>query len=792
MVGILGMEIGIILHYHGEVRWTNSLYVDGIQEDSGTIASGVTVEKEGSLVLGYEQDDVGGGFESYQGLIGSIDELIITDTFMNASSIISLYHEYKLSPSGLIILPGSEFIDLSWDPVDDPEFDHYNIYRVDPVKVHNGLIGMYYNNSNLTDLIGVRVDGPIDFDWESGSPMDGVDDNTFSITWNGYLKVDHPGGYDLFITSDDGARLWVDGDLIIDDWNNHASSENEASISLDRGFHRIRLDYFDNSLYANIKMEVDGPSFPRMTIPGSSLFSFNITDMEKIGTSTSTNFRDSSLGSENSYFYQVTYSTGGGDESSPSDIVGGTPSVPSTLKISPNEVKATLGQTLDLEVTVGNDARFKDWFELSVKGPYSDWVLLEKEEFLLEPGRRAYVDMEITIPLNSSEGIVRLDLEMVSDLNEVYQVASVWIDISTDPVILELRPFEGFRSGSTDIMVTWETVLTTTSKVFIREKGESDYSTFNGSDGKHHIVNITGLTRETVYEFYVESVSPYGSTQSKVRSILVDNGVKFKSPLLVKKVKRDYDQSIIINVVNTDDELHNVIVTVDNPYDDLIVGFVGSGSTDRALPVLPGMTSYLNLAVHAQDAKDIEHRLYLNLTTIPKEGEETLRSYAILKVELDHVFVNLTIAEISTDPYTLTKRIKIDNVDDIVTDLRVYAEDEYASYLNMEPVVQHGYLPTGGSLEVDIYPQLTFSFIPFTSRIFISAYDKIYQIDLDFSPPEGWDIFCASLFPNWGGFPFVEIPDNDMDIDGILDAEDDDIDGDGSKRSGLDVHTRYG
>ena len=774
--------------HHLAITWrsdngTIDMYVDGILERSATTAEGETLEQNGSLMLGYEQDSVGGGFENEQGFAGSMDELIITGSYMNSTEIMDLFGEYNPPPSGLEILPGSQFLDLSWNSAEDPGLDFYNIYRVGPEDIGSGLRGFYYNNSNLTDLRFSRIDDQVNFDWGSDSPGGDIDDETFSVSWRGYLKLENDGQYDFYTTTDDGLRLWVDGDLIIDDWNNHASTERTAYKYLERGFHSIRLDYYDNSLTAAVKMEMDGPRSPRMIIPSDLLFSFNLTEMESIGTSASNNFRDSDLESGSPYFYHITYVDKDGFESGPSNVEGGTPSVPSTLILNPYESDGTVGQELKFDITIGNDARFKDWFELNVLEPYSDWVTLEGDEYYIEPGRRVHLDMYVSVPLNASEGAVQIQIEMISALNDVIQLASVWIDITKDPVIMNLKPYDGFRSGSKNMMISWDTAISSSTKAYLKRSDESSYTEYNGTEGNHHIVNISGLSRESEYEFYVESVSPYGSTQSDVRDFYVDNGVQFKVSLMDESIKRDYGQMVNVHVQNTDDKLHHVIVTVDNPHDDLIAGFVGSGSTDRSLPVMPGTTSVVKLALHAQDAKDIEHRLFLNLTTVPSDGDEPLKSYAVMKVRLDHVFVNLTLTEVSTDPYTLTKKIRIENTDDTVTDLRVYSQDRYSSYLNMEPSIQHGNLRSGHSIEIDISPQLTFSFIPFTSTIFVSAYDKTYHIDLDFSPPSGWDVFCASLFPNWGGFPFVEIPENDMDMDGLLDGEDDDIDGDGIPNS---------
>jgi len=770
--------------HHLGVTWRNtdgaiSVFVDGIEEGTGTIGTGDSVEQGGSLVLGYEQDSVGGGFEDGQGLIGSMDELMILGTYLNSSNMVGLYQDYQVPVTGLDITSGSGFLDLDWNDVVDPAFDHYNVYRIDPSDVSNGLMGAYYNNEDLTDLVGYRNDDKIDFDWEDGSPMNGVDSDSYSISWNGYLKIERDGDFRFYTNSDDGVRLWIDGDLIIDDWRNHGVTENQAIKTLVKGYHRIKLDYFENSLNSVVKLEIDGPGAARQVIPDSMLFNFNMTDMEMLGTSPSSNYRDSGLTTGETYFYQVSYVRSDGGTGPLSDISGGSPSVTTTLQLYPYEFDATVGEELNTNLMMRNDAFFQDWFELSVEGFFSSWVTFEMTDLYLDPGENEYVDISILVPEDAPEGDIEIDIVVFSELNDINQFVTVYISVSTDPVIKDLRPREGDLFGTTDILVTWRTALETTTKVFIRPDGASGYEMINGTSGKVHSVNVTELERDTDYEFYVESTSPYGAATSERRTFTVGAGVMFVYRSKSEMIDRDYEQFAYVNIKNIDDQAHQVRISVDNPHDDLVIGFVGQGSSDKVLSTVPGGQYSVKLAIHAQDAIDIDHNVILNLTTIPEFGEAPMKDYSLMRIRLNHLFVNLTLTEVSMDPYTLEKRIRIENIDDTITDLKVYAEERYGSYLNIDPVVNHGKLETGNVLEIDISPQLMFSFTPFVCRVFVSGYDRVFHIDLDFSPPVDWDVFCASIFPNWGGYPFVEIPDDDIDLDGLKNDVDDDIDGDG-------------
>src|SRR4030095_440988 len=81
-----------------------------------------------------------------------------------------------------------------------------------------GLRGDYFNDRNLGDKVLQRVDPAVDFDWIDGSPDPAVFPDNFSVRWTGFVKPEFSEPYTFFITVDDGVRLWVGGQLVIDAW----------------------------------------------------------------------------------------------------------------------------------------------------------------------------------------------------------------------------------------------------------------------------------------------------------------------------------------------------------------------------------------------------------------------------------------------------------------------------------------------------------------------------------------------------------------------------------------------
>ncbi|MHC4112615.1 MAG: LamG-like jellyroll fold domain-containing protein, partial [Planctomycetota bacterium] len=117
-----------------------------------------------------------------------------------------------------------------------------------------GLTGEYYHHSGATSPAGfeskvlVRIDPNINFDWDTGSPDPSVNADNFSIRWTGQIAVPTGGETYTFTTeTDDGVRLWVNGQLIIDQWIDQAPTPHSGDIELnDLGPYDIRMEYYEN------------------------------------------------------------------------------------------------------------------------------------------------------------------------------------------------------------------------------------------------------------------------------------------------------------------------------------------------------------------------------------------------------------------------------------------------------------------------------------------------------------------------------------------------------------------
>ena len=142
-----------------------------------------------------------------------------------------------------------------------------------------GLAATYFNNMDLTGTSVQRVDANIKFDWHDAAPAQGIDPGTYSVRWSGQLKAPKSETYTISTLSNDGVRLWVNGQQLIDDWNNHAEQVNSGQITLEAGHkYDIKMEYYQHFGTATAELWWSSPSQPSQVIPTSQLYPDAISD----------------------------------------------------------------------------------------------------------------------------------------------------------------------------------------------------------------------------------------------------------------------------------------------------------------------------------------------------------------------------------------------------------------------------------------------------------------------------------------------------------------------------------
>lgn len=143
----------------------------------------------------------------------------------------------------------------------------------------NGLFASYYDQNNIsgqyfTGNIVEQTDANVDFDWATGIPTTGIADDFFSVRWEGELEVPSDGAYIFYTVSDDGVRLDLDGNQIINNWTNHAAETDTSAVqNLVAGQrYPIVMEFYENAVLAEARLQWQGPGFSREAIPTQNLF----------------------------------------------------------------------------------------------------------------------------------------------------------------------------------------------------------------------------------------------------------------------------------------------------------------------------------------------------------------------------------------------------------------------------------------------------------------------------------------------------------------------------------------
>jgi len=97
--------------------------------------------------------------------------------------------------------------------------------------------------------------------------------DAFALKFTGHIRIDKPGNYTFFISSDDGSRFYIDGELLINNDGLHGMVEKRGRIQLTAGLHPIVATYFDNGGGDGLKMSWSGPGFRKQEIPADVLVS---------------------------------------------------------------------------------------------------------------------------------------------------------------------------------------------------------------------------------------------------------------------------------------------------------------------------------------------------------------------------------------------------------------------------------------------------------------------------------------------------------------------------------------
>jgi len=173
--------------------------------------------------------------------------------------------------------PGTLELDKTYywriDEFDGLETHKGNTWTFTIAGPGGGLRADYYKGMNFETLALTRTDPQINFNWgDPGGPDPSVGDDNFSARWTGEVEAAFTETYTFYPRTDDGVRLYVDGQLLVDRWIDRSPAEDKATINLVAGnTYSLVMEYYDNGGGAVAELSWSGPRTPKQLIPQAAL-----------------------------------------------------------------------------------------------------------------------------------------------------------------------------------------------------------------------------------------------------------------------------------------------------------------------------------------------------------------------------------------------------------------------------------------------------------------------------------------------------------------------------------------
>ncbi|MEP7253991.1 MAG: glycoside hydrolase family 3 C-terminal domain-containing protein, partial [Ginsengibacter sp.] len=157
----------------------------------------------------------------------------------------------KTSVKTVIYSPGPGIKSNEWKVVPADYLLH-----LDNGKKEQGLKGAYFDNILLQGSSKIeRIDNKIDFHWTFNSPANGIENDFYSIRWEGNLKSPITGNFKIGIDGDDGYRLYLNDSLVIDHWQKQTYSTSLTNYHFEKNKeYKIKIEFFEPAANGEIKL----------------------------------------------------------------------------------------------------------------------------------------------------------------------------------------------------------------------------------------------------------------------------------------------------------------------------------------------------------------------------------------------------------------------------------------------------------------------------------------------------------------------------------------------------------
>ncbi len=127
--------------------------------------------------------------------------------------------------------------------------------------------GRYFNNREFEGEARERFERSIEFDFGKDAPMRGIGVDDFSIRWDTCIFIEEETKVRFQLASDDGSRLRVDGESVVENWGDHGTETRGGSTTMSSGWHHLEVEYYEARHGANIELSASFDTSKPSTIP---------------------------------------------------------------------------------------------------------------------------------------------------------------------------------------------------------------------------------------------------------------------------------------------------------------------------------------------------------------------------------------------------------------------------------------------------------------------------------------------------------------------------------------------
>ncbi|MBC8155194.1 MAG: OmpA family protein [Bacteroidetes bacterium] len=123
------------------------------------------------------------------------------------------------------------------------------------LSAQTGLVGVYYRGTRFEHPVLTRQDSALNFNWPTGGPVVGLPLSHYSVRWTGTLLAPVTGSYQFSARADEGIRVWVDNQLVVESWPATSNQRFEGSLMLQAGRrYDIWVDYYSTRAGGTVQL----------------------------------------------------------------------------------------------------------------------------------------------------------------------------------------------------------------------------------------------------------------------------------------------------------------------------------------------------------------------------------------------------------------------------------------------------------------------------------------------------------------------------------------------------------